>query len=859
MQRAVHRMVEAEAAKDDMSRVLQSQEEDAQRLESALLSSQTALSQKQEEVVNLEYRISEMEAHLAEFARQSEYLQEERNHLFSETESLGAILLERNSECDSLFVRVRQAEETIREKDAQVDNVLRTVVAETNRADLLQTEKQDLRSQVSVLESEISDLLLKNVLSRERELHTENEVDRLRGLVDNLRENVSNEQAKLWRYVDLIGIQYCEKCVSTTFGQEVEVDREMILLDDCIQGLERNLELESVIDIKSMLLYNANMTCVAAEQKVERLLSNLAGEQQFRKDVVSFAWRTRNSLRVEIIKSESYHKTLTQGEEALLDAQESITELSRRVAEAETARDHSERQIAELVLLRQDLETKVVVLQAQCDDFRRVMEEMTSAMRIVVETDERNIEELRSEREGYRQSLESLKCQLEQSQNDASHITERLADRESAILSLREYCNTHHRNTKRDEERTLDDDVFLLMSPSEPFSEEVGEDAGVSHFRLQEQCIANDLILATAFVAKEAFEAFSGSQREVRDLRDLVGHFEAEKNVTTRELSDLRTWVEQLSNTLIESESAKAGLQSRMSQLEEDLLFKTSTLDRLNEEIDKRGTRIATTVRDVASLRTEIDMKDEKIRSLEEKAVDLTRGLEEQRESIALLRKALVDKDLSLASQQTALDEEIQQREAQYVLFCRLESESSSLRDQNERLASQLTISETERVRLSEVLDEASQTIALNVSGNQELAQQLVREQEKSKALHSDVLAQNKAIGDLVLKIEDLNMSESSRIKELEHSLEQQRLEQARQEQQLSASHQQLQKISEQAEGLRNRNDQLKADLDSKANFLVELQGVLTDLRKKLVENGLEAEDLRKMLAAGEEHVERLR
>lgn len=312
------------------------------------------------------------------------------------------------------------------------------------------------------------------------------------------------------------------------------------------------------------------------------------------------------------------------------------------------------------------------------------------------------------------------------------------------------------------------------------------------------------------------------------DLRDIIME-PVDADAIQAEIRTLKSRREDIGSQIEQRESLKnklPGLKSERSEVTGKLEEKEAELEEKRTELDERST-------DAEEAREEQSELESKIQQLQETKSDLETTsfrLDSQKESLESLRNEREELEAEFGELE---DEEVGDMDT-------VESEISRLRDQKQRLSTELSKLQNVIQFNEEMLDGTSQDIASALRGDDStdsVTDQLLDEQDAIVCWTCGTEVDQEAIGDTLARLRDLRQSKYTEQSEIEDELEDRKAERSR----IQSSKQRQETVTQQLADVRSEIEQRESKRDDLEEKQAELEAEIDTLEEEIAE--LEEQD----------------
>ncbi|KAM3920000.1 uncharacterized protein RB166_014453 isoform 3-T3 [Leptodactylus fuscus] len=645
---------------------------------------------------------------------------------------------------DEFSHKIKVLEQSVLEKENTVQNL-------QERYASLYEQKQELAESNSHKEAEISKLM-SSVSEKDAKLQMlESNVQAFSSEVNLLREELDKGSSNVKNISEALKLK--DDIISQHQKAEEGLRTELQSLKVEYQGTTAQLQaLMGERDETKALVQNLQDQCTSQSQYIKNLKQDVDNlNSRLLQDQQTFALERQQleSTRQEKLQLESFLQTLQ------VDRDTSLTKLQNELKDKNTVIGNLQRQVQEVeARISSDAES-LNTLKAENTDLQKQVSaqaEESFALKVNLENLKLNLSELQqqSDKEVTRVNEENGKLR---EQNES--LGEDVKGKEETLQSLLK--DLHF----------VDNQLCALCDENFPEWEDYDPRYG---YRSKLEKFSSMLCRALDYKSKvaEFKDVLEGKEREIEQKTQAVLLFEKERDLLLGELQKVReqsidneSLMEELKTAqaastrvqsiLQEKENFVMELNTRISNLEEELKLSKEDLQKIHTLLNEERTKV-------------IDLKED-VNKKDSLAQELNVQLSQQKELISTLSEQVKDKDASLVQVTESMSREIEQKTQAVLAFeeerNHLLREIQKFREQkigNESLMEELQTTKAASTHVQSILQEKENCVTELKTRISDLEEELRLSKEDLQKTHTLLNEERAKIEDL---IEDVKKRDS--------------------------------------------------------------------------------------------------
>ncbi|XP_031651264.1 nuclear mitotic apparatus protein 1 isoform X5 [Oncorhynchus kisutch] len=687
-------------------------------------------------------------------------------------------------------------------------------------------ERESLTAQLHTLTAEVASLT-QTVQQREQEMKALGEkvqqecIQRgeLNLAMEQQERKAREEIQELTSHVDTMGdsLRRAEEEVQVREKQLTKQQQESALQREVLQ--EEMAASETVLKELKEQEEAVREEATRLHQEITTHATNLCTLRQEHTALQEQLARQQEEISLEKEAQSEAHREKEAVREELSRLQEELRSLGEQMAQLEEAQREKE---CLLLQSTENIET-LQMERATASSLAEAKDLELSSLREEVRARE---EQLAIQQEEYRLQQEELREELAAQENEINNMRERLAGLMDQISLLKELCQEGKNMEALREEHTAQLEQLRIVKEQVEEVQERNEETSAalrekeSSLREKEESLRRleeELQSTTSLASQRRQEELTSLKEEVISQQEEVERRRAAEALSVEEARQLAREQESKRMELEESVSA---LQQQLDSAIQDNDRKRQECERLEQDLEHRGTRVEELRQqedsarlEATRLRQEISTHVSHLEVVQKGKEELARQQEELRGEVSLHQQRASVLQQSLEVQEVAMRVLKEQTEStreeatvkMEALQAQLEVVSSlaaakglqlsTLREEATTLQEQLAKREQEISRQKEVLQEAHMEKESVEALREELARQqeelreeLIRQQQRAQSLEQSLEEQQEALKELTVKEErareeaTLKMVVLQAAKDLELSTLRQEATQLRQE-----------------------------------------------------------------------------
>ncbi|XP_042153555.1 nuclear mitotic apparatus protein 1 isoform X1 [Oncorhynchus tshawytscha] len=700
-------------------------------------------------------------------------------------------------------------------------------------------ERESLTAQLHTLTAEVASLT-QTVQQREQEVQQECIQRGELNLAMEWQERKAREEIQeLTSHVDTMGdsLRRAEEEVQVREKQLTKQQQESALQREVLQ--EEMAAAEKVLKELKEQEEAVREEATRLHQEITTHATNLCSLRQEHTALQEQLARQQEEISLEKEAQSEAHREKEAVREELSRLQEELRSLGEQMAQLEEAQREKECLLLQSTENIETLKTE----RATASSLAEAKDLELSSLREEVRARE---EQLAMQQEEYRLQQEELREELAAQENEINNMRERLAGLMDQISLLKELCQEGKNMEALREEHTAQLEQLRIVKEQVEEVQERNEETSAalrekeSSLREKEESLRRleeELQSTTSLASQRRQEELTSLKEEVISQQEEVERRRAAEALSVEEARQLAREQESKRMELEESVSA---LQQQLDSAIQDNDRKRQECERLEQDLEHRGTRVEELRQqedsarlEATRLRQEISTHVSHLEVVQRGKEELARQQEELRGEVSLHQQRASVLQQSLEVQEVAMRVLKEQTEStreeatvkMEALQAQLEVVSSlatakdlqlsTLREEATALQEQLAKREQEISRQKEVLQEAHMEKESVEALREELARQqeelreeLIHQQQRAQSLEQSLEEQQEALKELTVKEErareeaTLKMVALQAAKDLELSTLRQEATQLRQEISTHVNHlEEVQRGKEEQEG----------------------------------------------------------
>ncbi|XP_042153560.1 nuclear mitotic apparatus protein 1 isoform X5 [Oncorhynchus tshawytscha] len=680
-------------------------------------------------------------------------------------------------------------------------------------------ERESLTAQLHTLTAEVASLT-QTVQQREQEVQQECIQRGELNLAMEWQERKAREEIQeLTSHVDTMGdsLRRAEEEVQVREKQLTKQQQESALQREVLQ--EEMAAAEKVLKELKEQEEAVREEATRLHQEITTHATNLCSLRQEHTALQEQLARQQEEISLEKEAQSEAHREKEAVREELSRLQEELRSLGEQMAQLEEAQREKECLLLQSTENIETLKTE----RATASSLAEAKDLELSSLREEVRARE---EQLAMQQEEYRLQQEELREELAAQENEINNMRERLAGLMDQISLLKELCQEGKNMEALREEHTAQLEQLRIVKEQVEEVQERNEETSAalrekeSSLREKEESLRRleeELQSTTSLASQRRQEELTSLKEEVISQQEEVERRRAAEALSVEEARQLAREQESKRMELEESVSA---LQQQLDSAIQDNDRKRQECERLEQDLEHRGTRVEELRQqedsarlEATRLRQEISTHVSHLEVVQRGKEELARQQEELRGEVSLHQQRASVLQQSLEVQEVAMRVLKEQTEStreeatvkMEALQAQLEVVSSlatakdlqlsTLREEATALQEQLAKREQEISRQKEVLQEAHMEKESVEALREELARQqeelreeLIHQQQRAQSLEQSLEEQQEALKELTVKEErareeaTLKMVALQAAKDLELSTLRQEATQLRQE-----------------------------------------------------------------------------
>ncbi|KGY15265.1 hypothetical protein PABG_11849 [Paracoccidioides brasiliensis Pb03] len=551
----------------------------------------------------------------------------------------------------------QKLEEERRRAEAEVHRIRKTLESERTLA----LDKEEIFKRLQLREIELTEKLSGAIADQE---NLEDQLDELIASKKKIEEELELRRSQLEQAAQIMSRLESEKKelqiqISELHAQLNDIENNHRKRDDEVDGLSQEIKmLKSHLSLKEQKLQDLEDKLLKTDQDLGIELANAAKELQVSKKQVKDLIEENKSIRQQISDLSS---TSTGYEELVRRKEGEITILRGDVKKLESEKKSLEAEKTSLASRHNDMQQRLRDLQAQTDAMmseKKNLEREAADVKKLLEAKMSEDAEAGQSRKMLDQQVKDLKAQLYQVQADLSR--ERQSRDDVQMLGEHKYAQLKHEfdnlNDSKiiiEKEMYIQQDTLRRAMEARTAAEDSRKELQRELINLRERFAKVESARLDAEAAIEKKNAAQASERQASLRRDLEATVE-ELNKTQKERARLATQIQELTQTMAESEDFRirhdqhkermerelVTIKGRLTASENDNRALLNKIQQKNLEIARSNSRAGDTQRSrMVQLQNEKtrlqDVNKQLSRHLADAQLSIT-SLEKQKEKLAL-------------------------------------------------------------------------------------------------------------------------------------------------------------------------------------------------------------------------------